>query len=257
MIMSFEQYIKNPLGTKNMVFGKREMYYDLYKSKLDKLMLREAGMIKFDLYYTDLNFYIHMKIPSEVVPKFYYDTIIEFWTKDNSIRSTNSLENYNVRFFSNDPSFVFTYLKVFKDNDMFISELSSKAPKLALKKDPKETNPYKIPGYVKSIFFTYLIAKQKLLFVKKNYEFSGKKIKSIKEIIDKVENCEKKIEERQEKGEFIRKENSKRKEKEINDYNKNRPLPTSGMKKHTGVIGTVQKVGSIKNSKITKRVKKI
>ena len=70
--MSFDKYIDNPSG--GQVFTNRQMYKAMYKSKFDKILVREQGQIKFTVYKSeDANdsYYIHMKIPSEVIEKFY------------------------------------------------------------------------------------------------------------------------------------------------------------------------------------------
>ena len=142
MEMTFKQYIENPLGKRNAVFSQRDMYKALYTDKFDKLFLREAGKINFRMYYDDNDkFYIHIKIPSEGVKNFYYDAVIMFYTDDAAVHSQPTLENYNVKFFSNDPAFVFTYLRVFLKNDLFFEDLKVKSSKLALKEDTKQNNP--------------------------------------------------------------------------------------------------------------------
>ena len=110
MKMTFDEYIKNPMGKDNSVFSKRGMYKDLYTGKFDAILAREAGNIDFMLYKSDDSKYtIHIKIPSEVVEKFYYDVVIEFSTKEKFDFVRPTLSNYDVKFFSNDPAFVFTF----------------------------------------------------------------------------------------------------------------------------------------------------
>lgn len=184
----------------------------MYVEKFDKVIVREAGKINYKLYYDKGHdqFYILIKIPSEVVPKFYYDVVIQFYTDDNGIRTDATLQDYNVKFFSNDPAFVFTYLRVFRKNDMFVEALKEKSPKLALNKDPKEKNPFEIPGYVKSIYFAYLYMKAHNLFLKSNYTMYGDKYdKSI--LVRQVEEADSKIAKRQSEGERVAKEKAKQK----------------------------------------------
>ena len=153
--MTFQQYIDNPMGKKNAVFSQKDIYKSQYTKKFDAVYMREAGRLTYFLYANKRadQYYAHIKIPSEVIPKFYYDVVIKFETKNNALRVGNSLKEYDVRFFSNDPAFVFTFEHVFHKNDMFIEELKPKASKIALRKFPKETNRFGIPGYVKSIYF--------------------------------------------------------------------------------------------------------
>jgi len=160
MKMTLEEYIKNPMGVSNAVFSQRSMYKDLYTNKFNNIMLREAGSLVMHMYREgDTKFVLHIKIPSEVVPKFYYDVVLEFTTKNPlTILSTN-LNNYDIRFYSNDPAFVFTFAYSFSKNDLFITDLASKMSRQALSDRAKEKNPKNIVGYVKSIYFAYIYIK--------------------------------------------------------------------------------------------------
>ena len=52
---------------------------------------------------------IHVKVPSRSLSKFYYDILLEIDPTDKAA----SIEDCNIRFFSNSPSFVYTYAYVF------------------------------------------------------------------------------------------------------------------------------------------------
>ena len=210
--MTFQQYIENPLGKKNAVFSQREMYKAMYTEKFDAVTLREAGRLHYELFYDKPGdtYYAYIKIPSEVVPKFYYDVVIKFTTKDNGLRVANTLKDYDVAFFSNDPAFVFTYEWVFHKNGMFVDELKPRASKLALKKNPKEKNPYEVPGYVKSIYFAYLSMKRSNLFSKALYTEVGKPF-NLKYLLSQVDDSDHKIAQRQELGEQVAKKKAKEK----------------------------------------------
>ena len=70
--------------------------------------------------------YIHFKIPSEVVPNFYYDVVVRFYTDQKAAMSEASLRRYYVQFYSNDPTFVYTFAHSFIKNEMFIEDLKPK-----------------------------------------------------------------------------------------------------------------------------------
>ena len=204
--MTFQQYIDNPLGKKNAVFSQRDIYRTQYTKKFDAVYLREAGQISYFLYKDKKSdsYFAHIKVPSEVVPKFYYDVVIKFSTTDNAVRGENTLKNYDVRFFSNDPAFVFTFAYVFRKNDMFVEELKERASKRSLKEFPKEKNAFGIPGYVKSIYFAWLYINRKNLLSKTLYDQYGKPYNR-KELVASVGDTDEKIAQRQELGEEVRK----------------------------------------------------
>ena len=130
--MTFEEYIQNPMGKENAVMSNREMYRRLYTEKLDKILMREAG--KIDIYpYVDGKKYIcHLKIPSESSANIYYDVVIEFTLPKDNPNETN-LKKYNVRFYSNDPSFVYTFAYSFLRNGLFFTDFKDRMSKTALK----------------------------------------------------------------------------------------------------------------------------
>lgn len=260
MDMTFQQYIDNPMGKHNAVFSQRDMYKQLYTEKFDKVFLREAGKIEYTLYVDkkkDL-YVAHIKVPSETVKRFYYDAVILFYTNDAAKRTSPSLQDYFVKFFSNDPAFVFTYLRVFLKNGLFIEDLKSKSSKLALKKDPKEKNPYEVPGYSKILYFAYLFMKTKNLFSKAMYESYGVEYTPGK-LASKVMHTDDKIALRQELGEKEAKERAKEKREEAKTKNEEHRNALSALNKTIGSAPSVRTspiAKTVSRAKTVKRVNK-
>ena len=201
MEITFQQYIDNPLGKKSAVYGAREVYKALYTKKYGAVLLRENGTFNTVMYYdkkSDRHF-IHMKVPSEVVKDFYYDVVVEFYPISIGNKTDPTLRNYGVRFFSNDPAFVFTYEYVFSKNDLLIKELKPRASKVALRNKPDERNPYLTPGYVKSLYFCFLHMQSRSLFNKVHWKNYAQPF-SAKVLVASVEDSDKKVAERQELG---------------------------------------------------------
>lgn len=174
--MTLEKYIFNPMGQNNASNTPlvREAIKNSYKHRFDNLMLRENGVVKFYLYYDSANniYYAHIKVPSEAIEDFYYDTVFKFTTTaDRNTASGKDLEKYDVKFFSNDPAFVYTHAHTYLTHGLFIEELSPRMSKEALNKPATVTNPNDSIGYVKSIYFAYLYMKHRGLF--KTISYSG------------------------------------------------------------------------------------
>ena len=74
--MTYDEYIKNPMGVGASGISNRGLYYRLYNEKWDALLVRENNDIQYNLYKDNNDYYIHLKIPSEGLSNFYYDTII-------------------------------------------------------------------------------------------------------------------------------------------------------------------------------------
>lgn len=237
--MTFQQYIDNPLGKKSAVFSQRDMYKDLYTKKYGAILLRENGTFATKMYYDKKKdrYFIHMKVPSEVVEKFYYDVVVEFYPMDASNATDNTLNNYGVHFFSNDPSFVFTYEYVFSKNDLFVKELKPKASKVALKNRPEEKNPYEIPGYVKSLYFCFLHMKSKSLFNKTHWKNYASPF-NLKTLLDSIDPSDKKVADRQRLGEEVTKRKAKEAREKQNREVANRQQRNKTVKS-SGVVNTI------------------
>ena len=264
MDITFNDYIQNPMSRENAVFSHRGMYRDLYTNKLDTLLVRENGKIEYHLYNTIKKdkYFIHMKIPSEVIPNFYYDTVIEFYTKDKSKEIGRSIADYNVKFYSNDPSFVFTFAHSFIKNKLFIEDLVTKMSKEAVKKVAVQKNPSNQVGYVKSIYFAYLIIKRDGLFNKVKFESEGQTYDKTR-FLETIEHADKKVQDRINKQEDINKAKKIDRKKEKIQQNtlgqniNNNIRTTSPNRKRNistvSVIGASKKSNNIVQSKRVKR----
>lgn len=246
--MTFEEYINNPTGVKSNAMI--EMYREMYTKKLDTIMVRETGKIDYELYKSNKKYYCYMKIPSEVINKFYYDVIIEFSEpKDNKIGDA-SLRNYDVRFFSNDPAFVYTYTYTFKKKGLFIEDYKSKMSEKALKDKPAEKNPNMVVGYVKSLYFAYLLMKRRDLFSKIKYVRLYSKNNLLKEIMhadEKIEARQQAEADKRNKKKAIAIERKQNRDRDIQNY----------VNKNIGIVSKVKnigkKAGTIKTTKTVKR----
>ena len=256
MDMTFDQYIQNPMGVKNAVISNREMYRTMYTDKLNKILVRESGKVVYYLYKSNKKYYAYIKVPSEVVPKFYYDVIIEFSEPKDGVKITDrTLRNYNVRFYSNDPSFVFTFAHAFIKNGIFLDTYKDKMSQQAVKQNADEKNPTNQVGYVKSLYFAYLIMNQRGLFNKILYveRYVERNLKSM------VMNADEKISRRQEEGENLRKKNRKVKS-DVENRRKRENLKGDETPiahrvsniTHTRKVGQIKKTNNIKTTKRSK-----
>lgn len=165
--MTFDDYILNPMGKKNSVLNTvtRETMKKYYTRKFDNIMLREKGKVNYKLYTDSKNntYWAHIKVPSETVPKFYYDVVLKFYANASTPEAGSNLFKYFVKFYSNDPAFVFTYVYTFNQKGLFLTELTSKMSKTALSTPAKERNANNDVNYCKIIYFAYLIMQNRSL----------------------------------------------------------------------------------------------
>lgn len=162
MQITFDDYAKNPSGGRTRMVGEAETARQLYTKKFDEMMLRVNGKINYTLYKnTNEKYVLYIMMPSEKDENIFYDVVIEFTTNDDVQKRLNKISGYDIKVFSNDPNFMFTYANAFKHNDLLIKELVKKFDPIVFKQHPTTTNPNKIVGYVKSIYFAYLLFKLK------------------------------------------------------------------------------------------------
>lgn len=257
--MTLEQYILNPMGKNNAVLNAttREIIRSNYMKKFDAVLLRENGKIDYNLYYDKKNnaYWAHIKVPSEIVKNFYYDVVFKFTATQSVEEGGENLFKYNVNFFSNDPAFVYTYAHVFIKNEIFISELTKKMSKQAVKKDAVEKNPTHDVGYVKAIYFAYLYMVNKKINKVSRFTAEAKPF-NLANLLKDIEDADIKIAKRQEEGakkEKKRTSNSvstgaSAKELSGDKFSKN-ILKTSTVSKISSGISRVGSISKVKNTK--------
>lgn len=252
--MTFNQYIANPMGKNNAAFSQRNSAKAMYLEIYNNIILRENGSFHTELFFDKSSdeYYCYINIPSEKIIGFYYDVVIKFETKDNGRRTENYLYNYDVRFFSNDPAFIFTYLRVFHKYNLFIEELKSKANKKALEEDPVNRNMFQIPGYVKSFYLAYLYMKSHNLFNRSLYTTTGEKYNKDK-LLSLIAYSDDKIEEREQ----IAKDEALAKKKQKQEQIKSKNNIIYGKQKLITKVNHSNNIGKAKKTKISKYIKKL
>ena len=251
MRMTYEEYIRNPMGKNNAVYSQRFMFQEMYTAKFNAVMAREAGKISVTKYkVSEKQYILHMMIPSEVVEKFYYDVIIVFTAPNESIAAETTLKNYSVQFYSNDPSFVFTYAYSFRKNNMFAEDFASKMSKIALTEKPKETNPKLLVGYVKSIYFAYLYYKLKGFDKKATWYDAAKYNKTI--LLRAIMDADRKIELRQSMGSTALKQRNKEKKEVVRRVVSN-PVKQTASITNTRRVKIVNSSNTVKRTSVVKK----
>lgn len=255
MNMTLEQYITNPMGKNNAVLSAitRESIRKDYSNRFNNVLLRENGKIDYFIYKNSKNntYYVHVRVPSEVIPKFYYDVVFKFFADQSISDLGRSLDKYYVQFFSNDPAFVFTYAHTFLGNGLFIKELAPRMSKEALKYKAKEKNPQDLNGYVKSIYFAYLFMKQRGLLQK--IMFANAPEFDLNTILSHIMPADQKIELRQE--EERKRDKRKKIQVDRSTLNKLNRIGISDSAK-SRLVTTTNKVQKVRKTKAVNVVKK-
>jgi hypothetical protein len=165
--MTFQQFLQNPTGPYSSFFGKRENIKADLESRFAKL-ISTSKKKDFDceLFREKNDYYFHIKMPSEQFSTIFYDVVIELRPSISAVLTEGTLLNYSMLFFSNSPSFVYTYAYISKKDHILIPFLETKLNTAALTQPPAVKNPIEIYGFEKSIYFALLYLKYKNYHVK-------------------------------------------------------------------------------------------
>ena len=167
LIMTFDEYIKNPSGRGSAVNPTRESSESMYQAKLNDTISKNGDIKYTCLKSSDNNtYYIYFIIPSDSTKGFNYDVVVQLEATKGEGVSKGSINKYTVKFFSNDPSFIFTYAHAYKTHGLLIPQLEKKLSMRVLLTKANVRNPDNTIGYVKTIYFAYLLMKKHNLFDK-------------------------------------------------------------------------------------------
>jgi len=156
--ISIREMLDNPTGKGSSFFAKRKTIKQALSIEFIKL-LREHRKEFYAIPYLfpsgDILF--HVKVPSEFFKKNKISYDVLFLIKNNK---QQRLALRDCIFFSNSPSFLFTYAYVFNKKGILIDFLKSILPNECLTTPPLEKNPVESLGYEKSITMAahYLIS---------------------------------------------------------------------------------------------------
>lgn len=260
--MNIREYMKNPAGKGAVIPGK-EALLDIFNRRYGTL--NKTKPIDFKIYVDREIIYYHVLITTEATDRDNtYDVILRFAPTSHADINDKSIKNYEIRFFSNCPSFTYTYAYVAKLNGILVDELSNKYSQTVLKFPPVSRNPGLIFNYEKSTYFAckFLLESRELL--NKSY-INAKGIKFTKNIF-KVIRTDSVIEEEIKRSRNKAKENAKiqKREKNQNNINKGSRITSYGNSKNTvkkpavNYIKSKQPIGKKNGSKrSTKTIKPI
>ena len=265
--MDIRQYLDNPMGKGAIIQGKQLIIDDLNK-RFDKLKTDKE--FKCDIFKDGNTYIFHVKVPSESERDNDYDVVIEFNPIDKTSLADESIINYNVRFFSNCPSFIFTYAYAYNEKNLFIDYLKKKLDDIVFKSAPTTKNPTNMVNFEKSIYFAckYLVEDKNLnkTFLKSFIQRFKKRdfihsIRTQAEIMQEIKKSKLKVKEEKDK-EKDKYEKPKRTKNVLNKENTPNGVNIIKSKTNTGNGSGVKKVNKINAKKSTaksgvNKVKKI
>lgn len=222
-LQTLSEFVNNPLGKGTSVLPNREVIVNDFKRR-KKIMEGEGKKFEVNVYKNDVKgvYYFHVLVPSETKRKNNYDVVFELSPpEEKGIFKKVGLDKYKVRFFSNAPSFVFTYAHIMYNNGMGVKPLIKKFAREVILKAPEVRNPSGTILYEKSIMFAALTILDKPEYfsdaylstiIKKNADNAlFAKIRTDKKILDEIDKEEQRL--RNDKREENRNRNDQQRER--------------------------------------------
>lgn len=181
--MKIDEFLKNPMG-KGAIIPGRDSHLQVLDYRLE--LLHKNKDVVMNIYTKGNDVYYHFLIPTESEEKDNtYDVIIKFVQTEKSDKFDDSYRRYQIKFFSNCPSFTYGYAYVANLNGYLIEEFSNRYESKVLKYPPVSKNPGLIFGYEKSIYFACKsIINDKHVLLKSYVKSYGKPL--TKEIIKSI-----------------------------------------------------------------------
>ena len=218
MKVTLKEFKNNPFGKGVTAFNNSSVkdslekrYNELYKSG-KKINLSGVYIHKGD-------YYIHLLIPSESERPNHYDVVIRL-RKDGILNTSQFLSTSTVQFFSNCPSFTYSFAWVYKRHGLLIPELIEKFDNIDFKKEPEIRNPYGVVNYDKSIFFACHFLLSNMRYLNKAHLEALSRNKNIVDLYEKVRLCSKIEFEIKKETEILRHKKSDQKKREASNKNR-------------------------------------
>lgn len=164
ILQNIKEFVDNPMGKGSNAISNRQLIRDDLNRRYEKLI--KDKKIDLVIYRDKDEYYFHFKIPSESQRNNTYDVVLYFtMDEDKDFKFDNYLNRYYLKFFSNCPSFVYTYAYAFNLYGLFVESLSKKYEDVVLNQDPFTRNPAAVISYEKSIYFAcyHILQNQKYL----------------------------------------------------------------------------------------------
>lgn len=155
---TLSEFVAAPFGRANGDLARDKKYNVMYLNyvKNNSIYIKSYTIIED-------SYYILIKVPSESQKGLIeYDVVLRFFPETKDVASESHLRNYKIQFFSNSPSFIYTYANIYYTNGYLINELYDKSDLASISKPPLKRNADMNINYDKSIYFAckHLISKQ-------------------------------------------------------------------------------------------------
>lgn len=161
MEFSLNQFLNNPSGTSSSYMFRRDVIKKELETGYTNLLKLANNKFKLSIIKKGKSYLFWFKMPSESMlsTNFYYDVVLKFTPSSEEISKMSNILGYNITFFSNSASFLYTYTYAMNKYNLLIPELKTKYSKTAISQTPKVKNPVESLGFEKTIYYAALYIK--------------------------------------------------------------------------------------------------
>lgn len=237
-----KDFLNNPGGKGNAALNIKSVK-EGFTARYEKIVKN----IDYQIFLVKKDVYILVNIPSSV-QGIKYDILVKF--TETSKSAGTSIADYDMKLFSNSPSFLYTYAYAYDKQGLFLTDCKRKLSAQMLKDIAKSKNPYGILSYDFSIFAAlHFIVSNDYLSLDTINQY-GKKVNKT-DVLKLVKNADALQKDRKFQKTAI-KEAEKAEREKIKKSIKDSDKDDEAVKE----IKTVKNVKKVKTTKTTKKVKK-
>lgn len=157
--------LTNPFGAGSMAISVKLVTDNLkekYKNFVESTIEVNAMKIKD-------NYFLYFQVPSKENKDYpddviFYDIVIELIPPNSAWKLHNNIRDYDVKVFSNNPKFMFTFTYIFNKRRALIDLPSKYYSKIALRTFPKKRNPMQLLGIDENLYHCILYMDKHKLF---------------------------------------------------------------------------------------------
>lgn len=160
ILQTLKEFMDNPMGKGSNAIPSRQLIKDDLRKRLQGMLTEKEKKVEMKVYKDSSVagniYYLHLLIPSESRKRNNtYDVVLQLFVDENTpeVASDSNLNRYQVRFFSNSPSFVYTFLYAFSQYGLFVDSLKNKFKSISFDHPPITRNPGEVISYEKTITF--------------------------------------------------------------------------------------------------------
>jgi hypothetical protein len=255
ILQTLKEFMDNPMGKGSTAIPNRKLISDDFAKRYNKLI--KTKKFEHTVYKDGDDYYFHIKVPSESERNNTYDVVLHFTQGEESFHNDNFLNRYYVKFFSNCPSFTFTFAYVFNLYGLLIESLPNKYRDEVLEDDPITRNPGEIISYEKSTYFACYHIMQNNRLMNKMYLNSVAKPYIASEFNELIRTDDRIKLEIEKENQRISREKQKEKENKKEEPKSNNAVKSSIGKDIDKVSGravnnTIRRISPMKKTRATK-----